>query len=49
MTHTLELSDDLRERIDQYRDENQTYEEFIDELISIYETEGIFLQEGYSE
>ncbi len=49
MPHTVELSDDLRERIDQYRDEDQTYEEFLDELISIYETEGIFLQEGYSE
>lgn len=49
MPHTVELSDDLVDRIDQYRDEDQTYEEFLDELISIYETEGIFLQEGYSE
>ncbi len=49
MPPTIELSDDLRARIDQYRDEDQTYEEFIEEIVNIYETEGIFLQEGYSE
>jgi predicted CopG family antitoxin len=49
MTYTLDISDDLRERLDDHREEGESYEEFIAELISMYETEGIFLQEGYSE
>ncbi|MFC4542916.1 hypothetical protein ACFO5R_13390 [Halosolutus amylolyticus] len=49
MTHTIEISDDLKERIDSHIEEDESYEEFIDELVSIYETEGAFLQEGYSE
>ena len=49
MPHTLEISDELRERLDRHVEEDQTYEEFIEELVSVYETEGAFLQEGYSE
>jgi len=49
MTYTLEISDDLRERLDAHTDEGESYEEFIEELVSVYETEGAFLQEGYSE
>ncbi|MFC3957091.1 DUF7557 family protein [Halovivax cerinus] len=49
MTYTLEISDDLRERLDEHTEADETYEEFIAELVSIYETEGAFLQEGYSE
>lgn len=49
MTHTLEISDELEERLDSHRREGESYEEFITELVSIYETEGEFLQEGYSE
>ncbi|ELY51365.1 DUF7557 family protein [Natronorubrum bangense] len=49
MTHTIEISDDLKDRIDDHCEEDETYEEFLEELVSIYETEGAFLQEGYSE
>jgi ferritin-like metal-binding protein YciE len=49
MTHTLEISDELRERLETHLDEGETYEELIEELLSMYETEGTFLQEGYSE
>ncbi|MFB6160562.1 MAG: hypothetical protein ABEJ61_05225 [Haloferacaceae archaeon] len=49
MTYTLEISDELRERLDDHVEEGETYEEFITELVSMYETEGAFLQEGYSE
>lgn len=49
MTYTLEISDDLRARLEQHLDEDETYEELIEELLSMYETEGTFLQEGYSE
>jgi predicted CopG family antitoxin len=49
MTQTIELSDDLRERLDAHLEEGESYEEFIAELLTLYETEGAFLQEGYSE
>ena len=31
------------------RDEGETIPEFIEELLNVFETEGAFLQEGYSE
>jgi hypothetical protein len=49
MPHTLEISDELRDRLERHTEEDQTLEELIDELVSMYETEGAFLQEGYSE
>ena len=49
MTTTLEIGDDLAERIETHLEEGETPEEFVAELVSMYETEGAFLQEGYSE
>jgi hypothetical protein len=49
MPHTLEIGDELRERLERHAEEDQTIEELIEELVSMYETEGAFLQEGYSE
>lgn len=49
MTHTIEISDDLRERIEDHCEAGESVEEFLEELVSVYETEGAFLQEGYSE
>ncbi|WP_186336447.1 DUF7557 family protein [Natrarchaeobaculum aegyptiacum] len=49
MPETIELDDDLYERIESHRDDGQSVEEFLEELVTIYETEGAFLQEGYSE
>jgi hypothetical protein len=49
MTYTLEIRDELRDRLDEHCQEGESYEEFIAELVSMYETEGTFLQEGYSE
>jgi predicted transcriptional regulator len=49
MTHTIEISDELSARLDGLLEEDETYEELIAELVSMYETEGAFLQEGYSE
>lgn len=49
MTYTLEISDEFKDRLDGHIEEGETYEEFLEELVSVYETEGAFLQEGYSE
>ena len=49
MPYTLEISDELKDRLDSHLAEDESYEEFIAELVSMYETEGAFLREGYSE
>lgn len=49
MPHTIELDDELGDRIEAHLEEGESPEEFIEELVSMYETEGTFLQEGYSE
>ena len=46
MTRTIELSDDLAERIERHTEEGETIEEFLQELVAIYEQEGRFLREG---
>jgi len=46
---TIELDPDVYARIEGHLDEGETAEEFIAELLSMYETEGRFIREGYSE
>jgi predicted CopG family antitoxin len=46
MTRTIQLSDDLIERLESHADEDESLEEFIEELVAIYEQEGRFLDEG---
>ncbi len=46
MARTIELDDALAERIESHLEEDETIEEFIEELVAIYEQEGRFLQEG---
>ena len=49
MSHTIELSDELVDRLRGHLDDDQTLESLVEELLTVYETEGAFLQEGYSE
>ena len=46
MGRTIELDDDLADRMEAHLEEDETLEEFIEELVSIYEQEGRFLHEG---
>lgn len=46
MTTKIELSDELLERLESHTEEDETIAELLEELISIYEQEGRFLQEG---
>lgn len=48
MSVTIELDDELAERLATHFEDDQTYEEFIDELLTIYEHDR-FIQKGYSE
>ncbi|HKJ60012.1 MAG TPA: hypothetical protein VKA37_12340 [Halobacteriales archaeon] len=49
MSPSIDINDELMERIDALREDDESYEEFLAELVSIYETEGRFGTEGYSE
>lgn len=46
MTRTIELDDELADRMETHLEDDETIEEFIEELVAIYEQEGRFLQEG---
>jgi predicted CopG family antitoxin len=48
VSHTIEISDDLRERLDRHLEDDESYAELIEELVNIYESSR-FVQEGYSE
>lgn len=48
MTYRIEITDDLKERMDTHLEADQTYDELIEELLNIHESSR-FLQEGYSE
>lgn len=49
MAPTLEVSEELADRLESHCEEGETVEELIEELVSMYEAEGAFLQEGYTE
>jgi len=42
----IELDAEVIERIDNHLEEGETRQEFIEEILSIYESEGTFLQES---
>lgn len=46
MTPSIEVSDKLVEQIDEMRRDQETREEFLEEIINIYEQEKRFTDEG---
>lgn len=46
MPRTIEISEQLAERIEGHLEDDETIPEFVEELVAIYEQEGRFLQEG---
>jgi hypothetical protein len=46
MSRTIELDDDLAERLEEHLEDDETVEEFIEELLNIYEQEGRFSDPG---
>lgn len=49
MSRTVELDDELAERLESHTGEDQSVAELVAELVTMYETDGAFLREGYSE
>jgi len=45
----IELGEAVVERIDAHRDPDRSYVEFIEGLVNVYEADGTFSIEGYSE
>lgn len=43
---TVQLDEELIERIESHLEDDETVAEFIEEMVTIYEQEGRFLQEG---
>lgn len=46
MPRTIEVNDELAERLEGHLEEDETLEEFIEELVNIYEQEGRFSDPG---
>lgn len=46
MPRTIELDDELVARMEDHCEEDETLEEFIEELVTIYEHEGRFTDQG---
>ncbi len=46
MPATIELDDDLAQRLREHAREDESLEEFIEELLAIYEQEGRFTDRG---
>ena len=44
--HTIELDEEVVQRIEAHLEDDETVSEFVEELVAIYEQEGPFLQEG---
>lgn len=49
MSPTIEIDDELHARLQRHLEDDETVAEFVEELVNMYESEGRFLQEGYSE
>jgi hypothetical protein len=48
MSVTIELDDELARRMEEHLEDDESYEEFVEELLNIYESTR-FAREGYSE
>lgn len=48
MSYEIEIDDDLKERLDDHLEKDESYAELIEELVNIYESTR-FAREGYSE
>lgn len=46
MTATIELGEELVERLEEHLEEDESLAEFIEELVNIYEQEGRFSDSG---
>lgn len=49
MSPTIPVSERTLQKLDSHREDEESYDELLEELIHIYEQEGAFTREGYAE
>ena len=49
MTPTIEVSQETLEQLDSHRENEESYDDLVHELVTIYEQQGAFTREGYTE
>lgn len=49
MSPTISVSEETMDMLDSHRQRDESYDELVQELVTIYEQEGAFTREGYSE
>lgn len=49
MTPTIKVSETTLEKLDSHREQDESYDELVQELINIYEQSAAFTREGYAE
>lgn len=49
MCPTIEVSEETIIELDNHREEDESYDDLLQELIGVYEQNGAFVREGYSE
>jgi hypothetical protein len=49
MTPTIEVSEQTMDELQSHREGEETYDELVQELLHVYEQQGAFVREGYSE
>jgi predicted CopG family antitoxin len=49
MSPTIEVSDETVQELESHCEPEESYDDLIQELLHLYEQQGTFLREGYSE
>lgn len=49
MSPTIEVSEETMRELDSHQEGDESYDELVQELVNIYEQQGAFTREGYSE
>lgn len=49
MTPEISVSEETVQALDSHREDDESYDELLRELVKIYEQQGAFTREGYSE
>lgn len=49
MAPTLSVSEETLEELDSHREQDESYDELLQELVRMYEQQAAFTREGYSE
>lgn len=49
MSPSIQVSEETLRKLDSHREDDESYDELVQELVRIYEQQGAFTREGYTE